>query len=94
MSMRSCKLQIDVDHRDPNRFLSCVREGMEDQELSCLYLTRRNPRETLEWLARPALGQVLESRQDDGAVIASAKRYVLLVSADAQERAVFKRKES
>ena len=90
MSMRCCKLQINVDHRDLNRFLSCVREGMENQELSCLYPTRRNPRETLELLARPALGQVLETRQDGGTVIVSAKQYILLVSADAQERAVFK----
>ena len=53
-------LQIDVDHRDPNRFLSCVREGVGNQKLIRLYLTGQNPREALEWPARPALGQVLE----------------------------------
>ena len=53
-------LQTDVGHRDPNRFLSCVREGVGNQELIRLYLTGQIPRETLEWPARPALGQVLE----------------------------------
>ena len=53
-------LRIDVDYRDPSGFLSCVREGVGNQELNGLYLTRQSPRETLEWPARPALGQVLK----------------------------------